>query len=58
MGAGGAPIPLMPKAFDTLLFLLENAGRTVTKEEIFAAVWPHTIVDFGEADQAKDDLPR
>ena len=45
MGAGGAPIPLMPKAFDTLLFLLENAGRTVTKEEIFAAVWPNTVVE-------------
>jgi TolB-like protein/Tfp pilus assembly protein PilF len=35
----GAPVAVEPKAFRVLLFLLRNAGRLVTKEEILTAVW-------------------
>src|SRR5215213_9421369 len=38
------PIPLTPKAFDTLLFLVENSGRVVTRDELLARVWPGTFV--------------
>ena len=41
----GTAIPLMPKAFDTLLYLVENRGRVVDKEELFREVWPGTIVE-------------
>lgn len=37
-------IPLTPKAFDTLLFLVENRSRVVTRDELLAAVWPGTFV--------------
>ena len=30
----GTPVPLTSKAFDTLVFLVENRERVVTKDEI------------------------
>src|SRR5271165_3564127 len=36
--------PLEPKSFRLLLFLLENPGRVLAKEEIMAEVWPGTFV--------------
>ena len=44
-GGNGEPIPLMPKAFDTLLYLVENRGRVIGKDELFREVWPDTIVE-------------
>lgn len=41
----GNSVPLMPKAFETLLYLVENGGRVVEKEELFREVWPDTIVE-------------
>lgn len=40
-------IPLPPKAFDTLLFLLSNSRRLVTREELMKAVWPDSFVEDG-----------
>lgn len=42
---GDAAIPLMPKAFDTLLYLAENPGRVIDKDELLREVWPETIVE-------------
>jgi len=41
----GVPVALSPKAFDVLKYLVINAGRVVTKEEIFKAVWPDSFVE-------------
>jgi Tol biopolymer transport system component/DNA-binding winged helix-turn-helix (wHTH) protein len=41
----GAPLPLTPKVFDTLLILVENAGRIVEKEALMNRVWPDTFVE-------------
>jgi TolB-like protein/DNA-binding winged helix-turn-helix (wHTH) protein/rhodanese-related sulfurtransferase len=41
----GAPVALSSRAFDILLLLIENRDRVVTKDEIFAHVWPGTIVE-------------
>jgi eukaryotic-like serine/threonine-protein kinase len=38
-------VPLQPKAFDTLLVLLQNSGRVVLKEELMKTVWPETFVE-------------
>lgn len=38
-------IPLAPKAFDTLLYLIENAGHVLTKEEIMQRVWADSFVE-------------
>jgi eukaryotic-like serine/threonine-protein kinase len=43
----GEPIPLYPKAFEVLTYLVTNPGRVVTKEEIFKAVWPESFVEEG-----------
>jgi len=37
-------LDLRPKAFEVLRYLLENADRIVTKEELMKAVWPNVIV--------------
>jgi len=39
------PIPLTPKAFDTLLILVENSGRIVEREELMNRVWPDSFVE-------------
>jgi DNA-binding winged helix-turn-helix (wHTH) protein/predicted Zn-dependent protease len=43
----GAPIPLYPKAFEILIYLVAHPGRVITKEEIFQAVWPESFVEEG-----------
>lgn len=43
-GENGA-ISLTPKAFDTLLFLVENNGRVLGREEIMTEVWPDSFVE-------------
>jgi TolB-like protein/DNA-binding winged helix-turn-helix (wHTH) protein len=42
---GGTTVSLTPKAFDVLLFLIQNAGRIVTKDELMKAVWPDSFVE-------------
>ena len=37
-------ISLRPKAFEVLRYLVENAGRVVTKDEVMKAVWPGVTV--------------
>jgi len=41
----GRPVPLTPKAFQTLLVLVQNPGRVVEKEELLKTVWPDTFVE-------------
>jgi DNA-binding winged helix-turn-helix (wHTH) protein/TolB-like protein len=41
----GRPVPLTPKAIETLLALVERHGRLVTKEELFRLVWPDAFVE-------------
>jgi len=41
---GGSPISLEPKAFEVLLFLVENQGRLIEKKELLDRAWPGTIV--------------
>jgi adenylate cyclase len=35
---------LRPKSFEVLRYLVENAGRLVSKDEIVKAIWPNVIV--------------
>jgi DNA-binding winged helix-turn-helix (wHTH) protein len=41
---GGEDIDLRPKPFEVLRYLAENAGRLVSKQELFEAVWPCVTV--------------
>jgi DNA-binding winged helix-turn-helix (wHTH) protein/alpha-beta hydrolase superfamily lysophospholipase len=42
---GGDPVRLRAKVFDTLRVLVEHHGRLVHKNDLLAAVWPHTTVE-------------
>jgi formylglycine-generating enzyme len=41
---GEQDIDLRPKAFDVLRHLAQNAGRLVSKQELYDAVWPNIAV--------------
>jgi pimeloyl-ACP methyl ester carboxylesterase/DNA-binding winged helix-turn-helix (wHTH) protein len=38
-------VPLTPKAFDTLVVLVENSGHVLSKEELMKKVWPDSFVE-------------
>jgi DNA-binding winged helix-turn-helix (wHTH) protein len=40
----GRNIPLTPKAFAVLRYLVEHAGRLITKQELFDAIWTDVFV--------------
>src|SRR5215510_10681682 len=44
---GAELVPLRPKPFLLLRYLVEQAGRVVAKEELLKAVWPDTTVSTG-----------
>src|SRR5215218_8089977 len=43
----GNTVSLTPKALDTLVVLVRNKGRILTKDELLKAVWPETFVEEG-----------
>jgi adenylate cyclase len=49
---------LRPKTFAVLRFLVENSGRLVPKEDLFAAVWPNIAVTDDVLVQSIGELRR
>jgi DNA-binding winged helix-turn-helix (wHTH) protein/tetratricopeptide (TPR) repeat protein len=47
----GEPISLTPKAFDTLLALVERRNRVVEKAELMNIVWPDSFVEEANLSQ-------
>ena len=45
LARGGETVPLHAKAFDLLVFLVENNGRVLTKDEILETVWENRFVE-------------
>jgi DNA-binding winged helix-turn-helix (wHTH) protein/TolB-like protein len=41
----GEAVQVTPKAFDTLVILVENAGSLVEKDEMMRAIWPDSFVE-------------
>jgi TolB-like protein/DNA-binding winged helix-turn-helix (wHTH) protein/Flp pilus assembly protein TadD len=41
----GKPVPLTPKAFETLLALVENSGHVVKKDDLMRRVWPDSFME-------------
>lgn len=54
----GSEITLRPKTFAVLRYLIENCGRLVSKEELFAAVWPNIVVTDDALVQSIGELRR
>jgi TolB-like protein/Tfp pilus assembly protein PilF len=47
----GTPVSLTPKAFDTLLALVERHDRVVEKSELMKLVWPDSFVEDANLSQ-------
>lgn len=45
------PVSLPQKAFETLLFLVQNSGRILEKDELMKAVWPDSFVEENNLSQ-------
>src|SRR5687768_4917352 len=43
----GEPVALAPKAFETLLAMIEQPGRVITKDELLQRIWGDTVVEEG-----------
>ena len=43
----GDPVPLAPKVLETLLVLIQNRDRVLSKDELLRQVWGDTIVEEG-----------
>src|SRR5215831_8450441 len=52
----GTPVPLTPRVFDTLLYMVEHHDSVLDKERIMEAVWPDSIVEENNLAQAISKL--
>jgi DNA-binding winged helix-turn-helix (wHTH) protein/TolB-like protein len=48
---GGEPVAVTPKAFDTLLVLIERRDRVVDKAELMQLIWPDSFVEEANLSQ-------
>ena len=54
----GTLVPLTPKVFETLLYLVQHSGAILDKERLMAAVWPDAIVEENNLTQNISALRR
>lgn len=54
----GKEVPLIPRYFDLLVFLVQRRGQAVRRREIFDAVWSDVVVSDGALSQAVRTLRR
>jgi len=54
----GEPLALTPKAFETLVVLVRNRDRVVSKDELLQAVWPDAFVSEDSLTQSVSVLRR
>ena len=54
----GAPVPLRPRVFETLLFLVKHHDTVLDKERLMEAVWPDSIVEENNLSQHISTLRR
>ena len=51
MQRSGETVPLKPKVFETLLYLIQNSGKVLDKDELLNAIWTDTIVEENNLSQ-------
>jgi DNA-binding winged helix-turn-helix (wHTH) protein/TolB-like protein len=47
----GKPVALTPKTYDTLLLLVQNHGRMMSKDELMKTLWPDSFVEEANVTQ-------
>jgi len=55
---GATTVQLSPKVFDTLLLLISNAGRVLSKEKMLAEIWEDSFVEENNLAQNISQLRR
>ena len=58
MGLDGKPLPIPNRAYDVLVYLIENRGQVVTKDDLMQAVWKTVVVEENNLNQAISLLRR
>lgn len=58
LGVNGRLLPLTPKAFDTLLYLVQHPDAVLEKETLMKAIWPDTTVEENNLSQSISALRR
>src|ERR1039457_5093932 len=48
---GDDPVPVTPKAFETLLVMVRRSREVVSKEELLKEVWPNSFVEESNLSQ-------
>jgi TolB-like protein/DNA-binding winged helix-turn-helix (wHTH) protein/Flp pilus assembly protein TadD len=54
----GTAVPLTPRVFETLRYLVEHSGTVLDKERLMEAVWPDSIVEENNLSQNISTLRR
>jgi len=50
-GSNGENIPLTPKVFDTLVYLVGHGGKVIGKDELMREIWSDSIVEENNLNQ-------
>jgi TolB-like protein/Flp pilus assembly protein TadD len=58
LSADGRAIPLAPKAFEMLLFLVESRGELLAKNTLMKALWPNIVVEENSLNQTVSAIRR
>jgi TolB-like protein/Tfp pilus assembly protein PilF len=58
LGGEGRPLPLTPKAFDTLVYLVQHTDVVLGKEMLMRAIWADTAVEENNLNQCISVLRR
>src|SRR5580765_8615222 len=48
---GSEPVALTPKVIETLIVLVENRGRVISKDELMKTLWPDSFVEESNLSQ-------
>jgi TolB-like protein/DNA-binding winged helix-turn-helix (wHTH) protein/Tfp pilus assembly protein PilF len=56
--ADGDQVPLTPRVFETLLYLVEHSGEVIERDRIMDAVWPDAVVEENNITQNISTLRR
>ena len=56
--SSGRPLPLSPRSFDALIYLLEHRGQLLEKSTLMDAIWPTVVVEQNNLNQHISSLRR
>src|SRR5262249_37687663 len=58
LSRGGREVPLRPKLFDLLVYLVEHSGRLIERDELLSSVWADANVEENTITVSVSELRR